>query len=246
MLHLTLARSPDVHVVLVKTQAPASRDLFAVGSLQNDELSSPHNRELSQRASRGHRHHVRCALCCAGRRDWRPQAAAVKCPTLVIHGLDDLIPVASSREWAASFSDARLFPMPGFGHYPWREGPETFSPAARQFLQGTWPEGALQVTAGESHRSSHRRWGSDRQQDGSLCSGTVFFGRNSEWMCSGPNQGPLPASWRKTVRANVTTRWTVREEVRANLRVRVERRHALVWISPRKPRESHGDGAGAG
>ena len=85
-----------------------------------------------------------------GARDWRPQAAAVRCPTLVIQGLDDLIPVASSREWAASFSDARLFTMPGVGHYPWLEDPETFYPAARQFLQGPWPEGALQVAAGES------------------------------------------------------------------------------------------------
>src|SRR5690242_5210536 len=52
-----------------------------------------------------------------GARDWRPQAAAVKVSTLVVHGMDDLFPVASSREWAASFPDARLFPMQGVGHF---------------------------------------------------------------------------------------------------------------------------------
>jgi pimeloyl-ACP methyl ester carboxylesterase len=80
-------------------------------------------------------------------RDWRPQAAAVKVPTLIVHGLDDLIPVASSREWAASFPNARLFTMPGVGHHPWLEDPNSFFPVARQFLHGAWPEGVLQVSA---------------------------------------------------------------------------------------------------
>ena len=66
-------------------------------------------------------------------RDWRSQAAAVKIPTLVVHGLEDLIPVASSREWVASFPDARLFTMPGVGHKPWLEDPDTFFAVARQF-----------------------------------------------------------------------------------------------------------------
>ncbi len=37
----------------------------------------------------------------------------------------------------------------------------------------------------------------------------------------------------KTVRANVTIDWTVREQVRANLRVLVKRRLASVWLSTR-------------
>ena len=80
-------------------------------------------------------------------RDWRPQAAAVKVPTLVVQGLEDLIPVASSREWVASFPDARLFTMPGVGHYPWLEDPDTFFPVAHQFINGEWPDGALPVSA---------------------------------------------------------------------------------------------------
>ena len=50
----------------------------------------------------------------------------------------------------------------------------------------------------------------------------------------------------KTVRANVTIDWTVREHVRANLRVHVKRRHAPVWLSAGKPRESDADAACAG
>ena len=50
----------------------------------------------------------------------------------------------------------------------------------------------------------------------------------------------------KTVHANVTIDWTVRENVRANLRVHVKRRHAAVRVSTRQAGESDADGARAG
>jgi len=79
-------------------------------------------------------------------RDWRRDAAQVTCPVLVIQGLEDLIPVASSREWAASFPEARLFTMAGSGHYPWIEDAGTFFPVALQFLREGWPQGAVQIS----------------------------------------------------------------------------------------------------
>jgi proline-specific peptidase len=76
------------------------------------------------------------------KRDWRPQLASVKVPTLVIHGMEDLIPLEASREWAAALPNARLLVIPGVGHFPHLESPEVFFPAVDQFLKGEWPEGA--------------------------------------------------------------------------------------------------------
>ena len=78
-------------------------------------------------------------------RDWRAKAATLKRPALVMHGMDDLVPLASSREWTQTFPESRLFLMAGVGHYPWLEDPATFFPAASQFLRGEWPKGAVQV-----------------------------------------------------------------------------------------------------
>ncbi len=72
-------------------------------------------------------------------RDWRAQAATFQSPTLIVHGLDDLIPLASSREWAEALPNARLLTIAGAGHYPWVEAPDAFFPAVKQFMNGEWP-----------------------------------------------------------------------------------------------------------
>ncbi len=79
--------------------------------------------------------------------DWRPQLASLAVPTLIIHGAEDLIPLASSQEWAATLPQARLLVIPGSGHYPWIEAPDHFFPAADRFLRGDWPEGAAPIPA---------------------------------------------------------------------------------------------------
>ena len=50
----------------------------------------------------------------------------------------------------------------------------------------------------------------------------------------------------KTVRANVTIYWTVRANVRVNLRVQVKRRHAAVRLPARRAGAGDADGVGAG
>jgi len=72
-------------------------------------------------------------------RDWRPVAATLRVPTLVVHGTDDPTPASASREWATSIPEARLLVMHGCGHMPWLEDATTFFPAARTFLDGHWP-----------------------------------------------------------------------------------------------------------
>jgi len=72
--------------------------------------------------------------------DWRGQMGRVTAPTLVVHGLEDLIPLASSREWVDVLPQARLLAIDGAGHYPHLEAPEAFFPPAEDFLGGGWPQ----------------------------------------------------------------------------------------------------------
>lgn len=69
-----------------------------------------------------------------GTYDWRTKAASITAPVLVIHGLEDLIPLESSREWAESIPNAQLATIGGAGHYPHLETPEAFFAAINQFL----------------------------------------------------------------------------------------------------------------
>jgi len=78
-------------------------------------------------------------------RDWREMLHGLPHPTLVIHGAEDLIPLASSREWASTLPNARLLVIPGAGHFPHLEAPEIFFPAVDQFLKGEWPSEATIV-----------------------------------------------------------------------------------------------------
>jgi proline iminopeptidase len=79
--------------------------------------------------------------------DWRPAAQSVAAPTLVVHGLEDPIPLGASQEWAASFPNARLLVIPGSGHYPHLERPDLLFPALDHFYSGAWPQDAERVTA---------------------------------------------------------------------------------------------------
>lgn len=74
-----------------------------------------------------------------GEWDWRPALSAVDAQTLVIHGTADVLPMEGARDWATTLPDARLLVLPGIGHFPYVEAPETFFGAVEQFLQGRWP-----------------------------------------------------------------------------------------------------------
>lgn len=72
--------------------------------------------------------------------DWRDRMSGVTAAALVVHGLEDLIPLGSSREWVEVLPDARLLAIPEVGHFPHLEAPETFFLAVEGFLDGEWPE----------------------------------------------------------------------------------------------------------
>lgn len=68
----------------------------------------------------------------------------VRASTLVIHGDIDFVPLAGSEAYAALIPDARLLRLPGVGHFPHLERPEVFYQAVDAFLDGRWPEGAVE------------------------------------------------------------------------------------------------------
>ena len=74
--------------------------------------------------------------------------ALVQSPMLIVHGNKDRsAPYGGGREWAMALPNARLLTVDGAGHAPWIEDPECVLPAIASFLDGTWPDGAEQVTS---------------------------------------------------------------------------------------------------
>lgn len=58
-------------------------------------------------------------------------------PALVVWGEQDrLVPVAHAHAYAEGLPDARLSILPGAGHYPYDEAPETFGDTIGAFLRG--------------------------------------------------------------------------------------------------------------
>ena len=58
----------------------------------------------------------------------------IACPTLVIHGENDPVPVASSAAIADAIPQGELAVIPGSSHYGFLENPETVAAAVEPFL----------------------------------------------------------------------------------------------------------------
>jgi proline iminopeptidase len=66
--------------------------------------------------------------------DLTADLAAVHCPTLIVHGRQDPIPLESSESIAKSLK-AELIPLDACGHVPYVEQPEKLFNAIREFLK---------------------------------------------------------------------------------------------------------------
>lgn len=66
--------------------------------------------------------------------DWRPQLGALRVPTLVMHGEEDLLPVGVAQALARTIPGARLVLVPGAGHMPFWEAPQPFFMHVEAFL----------------------------------------------------------------------------------------------------------------
>ena len=79
--------------------------------------------------------HVRRALF-APTWDFRPVYAAMTCPGLVIHGVQDEVVSAATGEAAAKLmQDARYLPYDGTGHAPFLENPDRFTADVANFTE---------------------------------------------------------------------------------------------------------------
>lgn len=75
-----------------------------------------------------------------------PELASLRAPTLVIHGSYDMIPIESSIAWAEAIPNARLLVINDSGHMTHIEQPDIFFTAVNNFLNGQWPEDAIQMS----------------------------------------------------------------------------------------------------
>jgi proline iminopeptidase len=66
--------------------------------------------------------------------DWREALGALRVPTLVIHGEDDLLPVTVAEQLARAIHDSELALVPATGHMPFWEAPAPFFARVEQFL----------------------------------------------------------------------------------------------------------------
>jgi proline iminopeptidase len=69
-----------------------------------------------------------------GEFDLVPRLGAIACPTLIVHGRQDPIPLASSEAAAAAIPGARLVVLEDAGHVPYVEQPEALFAAVLPFL----------------------------------------------------------------------------------------------------------------
>lgn len=79
--------------------------------------------------------------------DWRDELAQVTIPRLVIHPLQDNIPLAGNEEWVRGQPNARIMVIDGSGHYPHYEQPEQTLEALATFLDGEWPAASRALPA---------------------------------------------------------------------------------------------------
>ncbi|HYJ84023.1 MAG TPA: alpha/beta hydrolase [Allosphingosinicella sp.] len=75
--------------------------------------------------------------------DFRPAVAAIRVPVLVVEGDRSVVPPDLPALWARTAPKGRLLRVPDAGHEVGIDQPEALVQAARLFLSGRWPPGAL-------------------------------------------------------------------------------------------------------
>jgi pimeloyl-ACP methyl ester carboxylesterase len=63
------------------------------------------------------------------------EAASIRVPTLIVQGVDDLVPIEMPRELARTISGARLVEIHGAGRFPYIERPRETFRAIDEFLR---------------------------------------------------------------------------------------------------------------
>ena len=74
-----------------------------------------------------------------GRYDDYDLLADIQAPTLILHGAEDLLPVAAAQDMEEALPNGRLVVVQGAGHFPWLEQPDATRTALAEFLQDGGP-----------------------------------------------------------------------------------------------------------
>ena len=72
--------------------------------------------------------------------DWRDKLRDLPTPTLVVHGVADVLPLAEATRTAAHLGRARVLPIAEAGHNPFWEAPDAFFAAVHAFLAEGSPD----------------------------------------------------------------------------------------------------------
>ncbi len=69
-----------------------------------------------------------------GNWDLRSQLSNVTAPTLILHGIQEAIPMDMVEEWSVALPNAALIKVPDAGHFTYAERPDIVWPAIEKFL----------------------------------------------------------------------------------------------------------------
>lgn len=149
---LALAHPDRVRSLVLACTHAGERGAAKLGPEANVPKERPHEALYSRRFVRDHPQHVAEDLAVgrrnpqprhAGRRQWEAvrdwdawdRIAAIRCPTLVLHGTDDrVISVENARMLAERIPGAELRLLEGAGHVYHSERPEEADRAVLEFL----------------------------------------------------------------------------------------------------------------
>lgn len=81
--------------------------------------------------------------------NWVDSLPMVTIPRLVIHPLQDNIPLTGNQEWVRGQSNARILLVDRSGHFPQYEQPEITLGAIATFIKGSWPADARAIAAAD-------------------------------------------------------------------------------------------------
>ena len=66
--------------------------------------------------------------------DIHQELSRIQCPTLILHGADDAIPLLTSRELQKQISGSQLVVLSNCGHFPYIDAPQEFFKSVRSFM----------------------------------------------------------------------------------------------------------------
>lgn len=70
-----------------------------------------------------------------GNWDLRPELTNLNIPTLILHGIQEAIPMDMIEEWSKSLPNSKLIRIPEAGHFTYAEQPDIVWPAVKAFLK---------------------------------------------------------------------------------------------------------------